>query len=119
MLPPRFWRLAFDLTFYIIIAVILLNGVIVGIISTTFGELKDAAQRNKQELSSSCFVCGCPHEDFDGEGGFAVHVRKRHNLWKYVNLVLHLQVRRPSPAVCLHACCLASRGWPLSVPVLA
>jgi hypothetical protein len=53
--------------------------------AATFGELRAAAVSNESELSSACFICGCPHEDFDQEGGFSVHVRQRHNVWKYVS----------------------------------
>lgn len=93
---PRawFWRLGFDLTFYIVVAVIMLNGVVVGIITATFGELRAAAVSNESELSSACFICGCPHEDFDQEGGFSVHVRQRHNVWKYVNFTSYLRWKK-------------------------
>ena len=75
-----FWRFAFDLTFYLLVAVILLNGVVVGIITATFGELRAAAVAKADDLESVCFICNCPHEDFDSEGGFASHVENRHSV---------------------------------------
>jgi inositol 1,4,5-triphosphate receptor type 1 len=41
-----------------------------------------------------CFICGIDRATFDRDGvSFPHHIRKEHDLWAYVNLLVHLRTK--------------------------
>jgi hypothetical protein len=59
--------LVFDLGYFFIIIVLLLN-IVFGVIIDVFGKLRDDVERQNQLMTSRCFVCWLPTEDFEGGG---------------------------------------------------
>ncbi|GMH59256.1 hypothetical protein TrRE_jg3548 [Triparma retinervis] len=91
-----YWsRLMFDLSFFIIVIVLLLN-IIFGIILDTFSSLREA-QNTKIELKSSqCFICGLGRDLFEdqkqlGGKGFAFHQTNEHSVYDYVYFTIYLR----------------------------
>ena len=58
------WRTLFDLMFFIVVLVILLN-VIFGIIIDQFGELRDEEVAKNTARLGACFICGIKSGTFD------------------------------------------------------
>ena len=53
-----YWgRYAFDLTFYVMIIVLLLN-LIFGIIIDAFAAMRDERNEVEREVKEKCFICG-------------------------------------------------------------
>ena len=60
-------RFFFDLSFFIIINIILLN-IIFGIIIDSFAELRNARRFKDQDRKNRCFICNIERKKFDNEG---------------------------------------------------
>ncbi|GMH46928.1 hypothetical protein TrLO_g2543 [Triparma laevis f. longispina] len=95
----HYWaRLLFDLSFFIIIIVLLLN-IIFGIILDTFSALREQ-QNERNELSNNrCFVCGLSRDAFEdmkqmGGKGFAYHNASEHNIFDYIYFVIYLENKK-------------------------
>ena len=93
-------RLLFNLSFYFVILVLLLN-IIVGIIIDTFGSLRDEDDQRQILQRSSCFICGIKRGDFDsmyafryGMSGFAHHYKHEHNQWDYMYYTMYVRERK-------------------------
>ncbi|KAJ8601432.1 hypothetical protein CTAYLR_005917 [Chrysophaeum taylorii] len=118
--PGRDWsfrrrlaRMLFDLSFFIIVVVLLLN-LVFGIIIDTFSQLRDIANERKGVLQGRCFVCGVARTSFEDSrrcvhvgnapwyiwspapGGFVRHVHYEHNMWAYLLFVEHLARKPPT-----------------------
>jgi len=89
-----FWsRLVFDVTFWIIIVVILLH-VVFGIILDTFGSLRDEKTAIEEDVHNICFVCGIPANTFQQKAlGHRHHIKKDHKLWNYLYFFVYLDVK--------------------------
>eukprot|EP00040_Diaphanoeca_grandis_P036640 m.234491 g.234491 ORF g.234491 m.234491 type:complete len:2978 (-) comp33655_c0_seq5:398-9331(-) len=84
-------RVVFDLLFWVLIAVIIMN-LVLGIIVDTFSQLRSERERNLDEINNYCFICGLPAFSFnEASGGFKNHHRCEHNMWDYVYYSMHLQ----------------------------
>jgi hypothetical protein len=51
------WRIAYDLSFFIVLIVIVLN-LIFGVIIDTFGDLRNEKNEKEDVLKNTCFICG-------------------------------------------------------------
>ena len=74
-LSPR-WIL--DLSYFLIVNVILLN-IIFGIIIDTFSDLRSKKEEKNEDIIGRCFSCGILKEKFDrelGPDGFTVHIKR-------------------------------------------
>lgn len=86
-------RLVFDLAFFIVVLVVLLN-VFLGMIIDTFGSLR--AEKNEKLLDTTevCFICGIEKQIFDRASdepdGFQTHVKIDHNMWNYLYFIFLL-----------------------------
>lgn len=86
-------RLIFDLTFFVIVVVILLN-VIFGIIIDTFADLRSISQAKIEDMKTMCYICNMPRHTLDRLGdGFDNHVAHDHNMWAYVNYLVHIRLK--------------------------
>ena len=60
-------RIIFDLSFFIIVVVIVLH-IIFGIIVDTFAELRDARKQIVDDIKNICFICGKEKHEFELRG---------------------------------------------------
>jgi inositol 1,4,5-triphosphate receptor type 1 len=87
-------RLIFDITFFIIVIIIMLN-IFFGIIVDTFAELRDARREIEHDIENFCFVCGRPKHEFELRGsGWNQHIQIEHNVWAYLAYILYIR-RKP------------------------
>ena len=84
-------RVVFDLSFFLIVVIILLN-IIFGIIIDTFAELRDLRRYKEDDMKNKCFICNIERYQFDRytDEGFERHIVQDHNLWKYLFYIVHL-----------------------------
>lgn len=76
--------------------VILLN-IFLGIIVSTFAQLRDEKKMIKEDMENNCFICNIDRQTFDKDGnGFAAHIKQDHYLWHYINFVVHLREKDPT-----------------------
>ena len=85
-------RLIYDLTFFIIIIMIMGN-VTFGLIVDTFGSLRDETYEYENDRKNICFICqlsrdGCLIKNIDYEK----HIKEEHNLWSYVDFLVYLHL---------------------------
>ena len=85
-------RFIYDLTFFIIIIMIMGN-VTFGLIVDTFGALRDETYKYDNDRKNICFICqlsrdGCLLKNIDYEK----HIREDHNLWSYVDFLVYLHL---------------------------
>lgn len=86
-------RVFFDLSFFMIIIVILL-AIIQGLIIDSFGELRDRQLQVTKQLENHCFICGVSKVELDKKPqGFKRHIAKEHNLWMYLFFFMHLRIK--------------------------
>ena len=58
------------------------------------GELRGAENERIADETSVCFICGIDRATFDRNGvSFSSHIKKEHNLWAYVNMLVHLRTK--------------------------
>jgi len=81
------WRMVFDLAFFLVVTVCLMN-MVFGIMIDTFATLRDEqADKNDQRLNY-CFVC-CHHRSmFDSHSKFQHHRDSEHNVLDYLYFVV-------------------------------
>lgn len=85
------WRQVFDLLFFIIVTIILLN-IIFGIIIDTFGELRDKRKKIEEDINNICIICGKEKFEFELRGsGWKEHVNIEHNLNSYLAYIVHVR----------------------------
>lgn len=88
----------FDVAFFVIVIILLLN-IIFGIIIDTFGRLREEASAKADFLASYCFICGIPKDVFEsgvsktngGTSSFAHHIKFEHNMWDYIFYLIYLK----------------------------
>lgn len=94
------FRFLYDVSYYVIISVVMIN-MIAGIIIDSFGELRDVYNRAQEDKATRCFVCGVNAAEFNRRAsGFDKHVMSQHNMWHYLFFrhYLRKKVRMASPA---------------------
>ena len=62
--PLFLTRLGYDLSFFMIVVVILLN-ILFGIIVDTFKSIREKQQSDNADTLDKCFICGLPRQTFD------------------------------------------------------
>ncbi|ORX46527.1 hypothetical protein DM01DRAFT_321913 [Hesseltinella vesiculosa] len=90
----RGWRIGFEMSFYLVVVVFLLNAIF-GIIFDTFGHLRDERSSVQQDMKNSCFICSIPAVEFQrhAKRGFDDHVKNDHNIWQYLFFLVHLKYK--------------------------
>eukprot|EP00941_MAST-03F_sp_MAST-3F-sp1_P004102 g4102.t1 len=82
-----------DYTFFWVVGIILLN-VIFGIIVDTFGDLRGQKEEQHEDMSNNCFICNINRNDFESANqNFTTHIKEQHNMWEYLNFLLHLRTK--------------------------
>ena len=54
-------RFIYDLTFFLIVIVIIFQNLIFGVIIDTFADLRAEKNRKEEQLKNDCFICGEHH----------------------------------------------------------
>ena len=74
-------RAVFDLVFFILVVIIVLN-IVFGIIIDSFAELRDHQNAMNEDMRNKCFICSLERQTFDRySDGFEPHVAHDHNAW--------------------------------------
>ncbi|XP_070192864.1 inositol 1,4,5-trisphosphate-gated calcium channel ITPR1-like isoform X2 [Littorina saxatilis] len=86
-------RVIYDLLFFFIVIIIVLN-LIFGVIIDTFADLRSEKQQKDEILRNSCFVCGLEREKFDNRSvSFEEHIKSEHNMWHYLFFIVLVNVK--------------------------
>eukprot|EP00056_Hartaetosiga_gracilis_P007617 m.110530 g.110530 ORF g.110530 m.110530 type:complete len:2634 (+) comp12749_c0_seq1:91-7992(+) len=86
-------RVAYDMAFFFILIVIVLN-LILGIIIDTFADLRKEKQEKDDTRRNTCFICGLERQRFDAIGqSFDYHCRFEHHIWSYLNFIVLLRTK--------------------------
>jgi len=89
-------RALFDLLFFIVIIVLLLQ-IVFGIIIDEFANLRETANELKVQREQKCAVCGISKDDIDiifakknQRDGFDTHIQTEHNMWNYLYYIIYV-----------------------------
>ncbi|KAL3318752.1 hypothetical protein Ciccas_002579 [Cichlidogyrus casuarinus] len=91
-----YYRMIYDLSFFVIITLITPN-VVFGVIVDTFGALRQSKDKRDENLRNNCFICGLPRTCFDYcSGKFDHHIKLEHNPWHYFDFFVLLRTKDPT-----------------------
>ncbi|XP_053354048.1 inositol 1,4,5-trisphosphate receptor type 1 isoform X2 [Clarias gariepinus] len=86
-------RVVYDLLFFFLVIIIVLN-LIFGVIIDTFADLRSEKQRKEEVLKTTCFICGLERDKFDNKTvTFEEHIKEEHNLWHYLYFIVLVRVK--------------------------
>jgi len=89
-------RVVYDLLFFFIVIIIVLN-LIFGVIIDTFADLRSEKQNKELILKNTCFICGLNRSAFDNRTvSFEEHVVNEHNMWHYLYFMVLIKVKDPT-----------------------
>ncbi|XP_026523647.1 inositol 1,4,5-trisphosphate receptor type 2-like [Notechis scutatus] len=89
-------RVVYDLLFYFIVIIIVLN-LIFGVIIDTFADLRSEKQKKEEILKTTCFICGLERDKFDNKTvSFEEHIKSEHNMWHYLYFIVLVRVKDPT-----------------------
>ncbi|XP_058054159.1 inositol 1,4,5-trisphosphate receptor [Anopheles bellator] len=89
-------RVIYDLLFFFIVIIIVLN-LIFGVIIDTFADLRSEKQQKELILKNTCFVCGLNRSAFDNKTvSFEEHIKNEHNMWHYLYFIVLVKVKDPT-----------------------
>jgi len=84
-------RFFYDMTFHLLILLIMLN-VIISVIIDTFSDLRIKHDSRIYDVNNTCFICGLNRLDFEEKRiKFNDHVSHEHNIWNYVYFIYNLK----------------------------
>ncbi|XP_015671005.1 inositol 1,4,5-trisphosphate receptor type 3 [Protobothrops mucrosquamatus] len=86
-------RVIYDLLFFFIVIIIVLN-LIFGVIIDTFADLRSEKQKKEEILKTTCFICGLERDKFDNKTvSFEEHIKCEHNMWNYLYFIVLVRVK--------------------------
>lgn len=89
-------RVVYDLLFFFIVIIIVLN-LIFGVIIDTFADLRSEKQQKELILKDTCFICGLNRSSFDNKTvSFEEHIKCEHNMWHYLYFIVLVKVKDPT-----------------------
>lgn len=89
-------RVVYDLLFFFIVIIIVLN-LIFGVIIDTFADLRSEKQQKELILKNTCFICGLNRSAFDNKTvSFEEHIKCEHNMWHYLYFIVLVKVKDPT-----------------------
>lgn len=88
-----FGHTIFDLTFFILIIIILLN-LIFGMIIDAFGDLRDEKNQNEDDKKNCCFICGLTRSEYERTANFDKHTIVEHNMWQYIAYIIFITEKK-------------------------
>ena len=84
-----FWMAMFNLSFYVLVIILLLS-IIFGMIIDAFGEIRDDNTKTVYNMGNVCAVCGLERAEFEKYTDFGQHRKVDHNIWSYVFYIAYL-----------------------------
>ena len=85
-----YFRAGFDLMFFLLVVIILLN-IFSGIIIDTFAQLRDQKADFEDNKNNVCFICSIDRYEFDRNGdGFEKHIEKDHHVFNYFYYMIYI-----------------------------
>ncbi|KAL1403241.1 hypothetical protein pipiens_005756 [Culex pipiens pipiens] len=89
-------RVVYDLLFFFIVIIIVLN-LIFGVIIDTFADLRSEKQQKELILKNTCFICGLNRSAFDNKTvSYEDHIKNEHNMWHYLYFIVLVKVKDPT-----------------------
>jgi len=89
-------RVIYDLAFFFLLIIIVLN-LIFGVIIDTFADLRSEKQTKEEVLKNTCFICGLDRSSFDNKSvTFEDHIVSEHNMWHYLYFIVLTKVKDPT-----------------------
>ncbi|XP_078000812.1 inositol 1,4,5-trisphosphate receptor-like isoform X2 [Glandiceps talaboti] len=89
-------RVIYDLLFFFVIIIIVLN-LIFGVIIDTFADLRSEKQQKEEILKNTCFVCSLDRASFDNKTvSFEEHIKEEHCMWHYLYFIVLVKVKDPT-----------------------
>ncbi|GCC19756.1 hypothetical protein chiPu_0018514 [Chiloscyllium punctatum] len=89
-------RVIYDLLFFFVVIIIVLN-LIFGVIIDTFADLRSEKQKKEEILKTTCFICGLERDKFDNKTvSFEEHIKVEHNMWYYLYFIVLIKVKDPT-----------------------
>ncbi|KAG8451031.1 hypothetical protein GDO86_003347 [Hymenochirus boettgeri] len=86
-------RVVYDLLFFFIVIIIVLN-LIFGVIIDTFADLRSEKQKKEEIIKTTCFICGLERDKFDNKTvSFEEHIKEEHNMWNYLYFIVLVRVK--------------------------
>ncbi|XP_064425349.1 inositol 1,4,5-trisphosphate receptor type 3 [Latimeria chalumnae] len=86
-------RVIYDLLFFFIVIIIVLN-LIFGVIIDTFADLRSEKQKKEEIIKTTCFICGLERDKFDNKTvSFEEHIKIEHNMWNYLYFIVLVRVK--------------------------
>ncbi|KAK5614732.1 Inositol 1,4,5-trisphosphate receptor type 1 [Crenichthys baileyi] len=86
-------RVIYDLLFFFMVIIIVLN-LIFGVIIDTFADLRSEKQKKEEILKTTCFICGLERDKFDNKTvTFEEHIKEEHNMWHYLYFIVLVKVK--------------------------
>ncbi|XP_054641925.1 inositol 1,4,5-trisphosphate receptor type 1 isoform X18 [Dunckerocampus dactyliophorus] len=86
-------RVIYDLLFFFMVIIIVLN-LIFGVIIDTFADLRSEKQKKEEILKTTCFICGLERDKFDNKTvSFEEHIKVEHNMWHYLFFIVLVKVK--------------------------
>ncbi|XP_023389068.1 inositol 1,4,5-trisphosphate receptor type 1 [Pteropus vampyrus] len=86
-------RVIYDLLFFFMVIIIVLN-LIFGVIIDTFADLRSEKQKKEEILKTTCFICGLERDKFDNKTvTFEEHIQEEHNMWHYLCFIVLVKVK--------------------------
>uniref|UniRef100_A0A665X781 Inositol 1,4,5-trisphosphate receptor n=1 Tax=Echeneis naucrates TaxID=173247 RepID=A0A665X781_ECHNA len=86
-------RVVYDLLFFFMVIIIVLN-LIFGVIIDTFADLRSEKQKKEEVLKTTCFICGLERDKFDNKTvTFEEHIKEEHNMWHYLFFIVLVKVK--------------------------
>eukprot|EP00347_Sterkiella_histriomuscorum_P002968 403366109 len=88
----NYWgRWTFDLSFFVLIIIIMLN-LIFGIIIDAFADMRDQRNMIEKDVKEKCFICGITRFQFEAKNkSFQDHVLREHNVYAYIYFILYVK----------------------------
>ncbi|KAJ8408164.1 hypothetical protein AAFF_G00263920 [Aldrovandia affinis] len=86
-------RVIYDLLFFFMVIIIVLN-LIFGVIIDTFADLRSEKQKKEEVIKTTCFICGLERDKFDNKTvTFEEHIKEEHNMWHYLFFIVLVKVK--------------------------
>ncbi len=86
-------RYLLDLTFFLVVLIVVLN-LIFGIIINAFSSLREESKARIANTTETCFICGIDNQTFDRASsvgdGFKTHIKYEHHVWNYLYYIFFL-----------------------------
>ena len=87
-------RVIFDLVFFVMVSIVLLN-VVFGIIIDTFAQLRDNRRERTRLLDNVCFICGLERSLIELHGkGWSYHFMVEHSPFAYLAFIIYCKYEK-------------------------